>query len=477
MDIVLLMQIILVVTMASLLYMVVGIIPGTDETSVLVPATIFLFAINAHPYVILAFFIASITSLNLTDSIPTALTSIPGGVMSTPLVEHSKYLKENGLVTKSIRKMTTGSFYGTIFGFLVAMLVILVAMLFQELTKVDLKSFVASYGHFVYFGGAILLSVLSKKKIVSLLAIIPFGIAIVFIVLVYPHVSFDTSKSTISYTPFFLSITLGPLLLQTVKFFFPQYRKKNEVYGNKDIMLEKDEKLTRKDIKEVFIGPETKPTIFASIVSSFLFFLSPVGVTMLVGQSATAKIEDKNQRALTSVSVMNGISNATYLSGVMISLFAFLAPISPAASGPGASLFAVFPDYAPEGVPPLFTNFLDFVNNNFWLSILVIFIAFSIALVVTMYLTLRFARKMTSLVFKYIPQEAVIALLIGLVVLIVYLDSGIAGLGLILILSLFSGFLNSKGVSYGVLFMSLYTFMSLYSNTGLFDFAKGWFGA
>ena len=60
---------------------------------------------------------------------------------------------------------------------------------------------------------------------------------------------------------------------------------------------------------------------------------------MLIGEASTGKSQNKKQQALTQVSAMNGIANATYLSGIMISLFAFGIPISPAAAGPGGPLF------------------------------------------------------------------------------------------------------------------------------------------
>ena len=46
---VLIVQIIAFAVLGSLIYLIIGIIPGTDETSVLVPATVLLFAFNLPP--------------------------------------------------------------------------------------------------------------------------------------------------------------------------------------------------------------------------------------------------------------------------------------------------------------------------------------------------------------------------------------------------------------------------------------------
>lgn len=125
----------------------------------------------------------------------------------------------------------------------------------------------------------------------------------------------------------------------------------------------------------------------------------------------------------------------------MISLLALKFPISPAAMGPGAVIFD------PNN---------DFLSLSFGNSLYAILVGVIIALSITVYLSLKYSSKMTEIVFKYIPQEAVLALLIGLVVMLVFLDSGILGLFIILIVSLISGFLNKKGVSYGVQFMAFY---------------------
>lgn len=429
----LVLQIIIFAIAGSLIYLIIGVIPGTDETSVLAPAALLLFAFNLHPLVILAFFIAAMTSLNLTDSIPTALTSIPGGVMSTPLVESSKYLKDQGLVTKSIRKMTSGSIYGTLCGLAGGLIVVGLVGLVTHLASFNLTAFVKQYSSIIFLFGAILLSLLSKKKFISLALIIPFGLVIVAAGKLVPQMSG---------TPYFLAITTGPLLFQLVSMIFPTVRRESSVIGNKEIILEKDEKFGGKELKETLGGKELAPTLIGSFLSSFLFFLSPVGVTMLVGEMSSQREKEPVQKAFTAVSAMNGIKNATYLSGILISLFAFRLPISPAALGPGGPLFN--PDF-------------DFLNKlQFGPAMVVIVASLVIALAITAFLAFKYANQITAVVFKYIPQEAVISLLIGLAFLLVFLDAGFKGVFLFTAVALIAGFYNKLGASYGVLFMAYY---------------------
>lgn len=435
---ILIVQIIAFAVLGSLIYLIIGIIPGTDETSVLVPATVLLFAFNLPPLVVLSFFIGAMVSLNVTDSIPTALTSIPGGVMATPMIESSTFLKERGLVTHTIRRMTSGAIYGTVIGLLVGVAIVGGVKLIEHLSGSTINQAVNGYQHWVFLAGAIFLALMSKKKIISLIAIVPFGLTVY---------AARLGSNSISATPFFLAITTGPLLFQLLTMLIPKLRSESSVEGHKQIVIEKDQKFGGKEFVQSMKSGSTISTIVSSFISSFLFFLSPVGVTMLVGETATNRIKDEEKQALTKVSVMNGVASATYMSGIIVSLFAFGFAISPAAAGPGGAFFNA--DY----------NFLNSVQ--FGPAIGVIVFAAIVALLIAATLAFMYAGRITYLVFKYIPQEAVISLLIGLAFLLVYLDSGFLGVVLISGVALMAGFLNRLGVGHGILFMSFYTALYL----------------
>ena len=72
---------------------------------------------------ILTFFIAAIVTLDLTNAIPTALVGLPGGVLSTPMMEHALYLKSQGRAAETIKKMAAGSAIGTIVAIPVSLLI------------------------------------------------------------------------------------------------------------------------------------------------------------------------------------------------------------------------------------------------------------------------------------------------------------------------------------------------------------------
>ena len=91
---------------AVVLYTFIGFIPGTDETGVLAPVTLAIILAGAPPHVVLAFFISAVVTLNLMNGIPTALVGLPGGVMSAPLMDHAMVLRNKGLASDTIRKLS-----------------------------------------------------------------------------------------------------------------------------------------------------------------------------------------------------------------------------------------------------------------------------------------------------------------------------------------------------------------------------------
>ncbi|MDN6510180.1 MAG: hypothetical protein L0K56_05665, partial [Corynebacterium sp.] len=57
---------------------------------------------------------------------------------------------------------------------------------------------------------------------------------------------------------------------------------------------------------------------------------------------------------------------------------------------------------------------------------------------------------------RYIPHEAVLGLFIGCILLLAYLDAGVANIFGVLLVGVTCGTLNKLGVGYGVQFMTLY---------------------
>jgi len=135
MDIVLIIEMIAAAVLAAVLYTIIGVAPGTDETAVLAPVTLAIVLAGVEPIVVLTFFISAIVANKVTDSIPVALAGIPGGVMATPMVEHALVLKKHGMPDISIRKMASGSVIGTLVSVPVSLLMAQALIPFSDVIK------------------------------------------------------------------------------------------------------------------------------------------------------------------------------------------------------------------------------------------------------------------------------------------------------------------------------------------------------
>lgn len=168
MDLTLLLPMIGAAVGAVLLYTLIGFVPGTDETSVLLPVTLTLVLAGVELPVALAFFIAAVVTLNLTNSIPTALVGLPGGVLSAPMIDHALTLKREGLAAQTIRKMAAGSVVGTLVSVPLALLIAGAIAPWGETLR--------EYGSLLFVVGAVGLALLGKNRLLSVLAIVPAGL-------------------------------------------------------------------------------------------------------------------------------------------------------------------------------------------------------------------------------------------------------------------------------------------------------------
>lgn len=440
MDPTIIMQMILAGVLGAILYTIIGIAPGTDETAVLAPVTIALALLGLSPHVILAFFISAIVAKKLTDSIPVAIAGIPGGVMAAPMVEHAMVLKQHGLPDVSIRKMASGSVIGTLVSLPVSLLIAYLIL--------PVADTVAEYAGLIFTLGAIFLALLTRNKILSLAIIVPFAMLIMGLRHLYWGLG-TVPEDTNVFVSFFLGITIGPIAFTLFELLNKKMRKNMPRVGYKEIDMRKTGK--EKGFPNPFKILTKKESITSAIGSLFgtiTFFLTPVGMTVFWGELMTRHIKDPVQRASRAISTMDGLTNATYIAGTLIPLIAIGLPLSPMAIGPAAGLFNAPPVFTPEH------------NIHHLLSIGEIMtatiIGAAIALAITFFITIKFSTQICAVVFKYIPHEALIGLFAGLVVMLAYMDAGVMNIFGTILVALVAGLLYRNGVNYGVMFMVLY---------------------
>lgn len=446
MDSNIIIQMIIAIFAGILIYTVIGFIPGTDETSVLVPITLALVLSGVSPMVVLSFFIASMVTLSITNAIPTALVGLPGGVMATPMMEYSLYLKDKGLSSIVIKKMAVGSLIGVVVALPTSLILANIIAPYGEVLK--------QYSSLLFVVGAVFLSLLSKAKLLSLFSIIPLSMLFMSLRHLYWGTGLLPNGKNITVS-FFLGITIGPLMISLFEMLNKEKREqlKTEKYKYIKVPSEKDKTLN--PFKIVDKKDMIKPAI-ASFLANFLFVLSPVGLTILFGEMMGKNEKDMEKRSYTTITVMSAMIQATYISGIIIPLVALGIPLSPTSIGPGIALF---------NAEPVFTqarNIHHILSNT---EILMAVIpATIIAMIIAYTLTNRNASKITNFVLKKIPHEAILGLFISFIILLSYIDAGLINIFGVILIGIVSGYLNKQGVNYGVQFMTLYAAPWIISN-------------
>ena len=230
MDASIIIQMVLASFGAAVIYTIIGIAPGTDETAVLAPVTLALVLLGTSPYVVLAFFMSAIVAKKLTDSIPVAIAGIPGGVMAAPMVEHAMVLKEHGLPDVSIRKMSSGSVIGTIVAIPASLLV--ASLILPVADKIS------AHAGLIFFLGAIFLALMTKNKLLSLSIIVPFALLIQGLRHLYWGLEIIPPTQTV-FVSFFLGITIGPIIFKLFGLMDKEYRNEQPGLGKKEITMKK----------------------------------------------------------------------------------------------------------------------------------------------------------------------------------------------------------------------------------------------
>jgi hypothetical protein len=441
MDAMLIVQMIAAASIGAVVYTIIGVAPGTDETAVIAPVTLVLVLSGLHPVVILAFFIAAIVAHKLTDSIPVATAGIPGGVMATPMVEHALVLKKYGLPDVCIRKMASGSVIGTLVAVPVSLLL--------ASALIPIADMIKEYANILFLFGAIFLAAMCKNRWLALASIIPFAILIQGLRHLYWGIG-AVPEGTNVFTSFFLGITIGPVILALFELLNKEKRNSLERFRKKTVTFKKSNK------SEGFPNPfkiltkkELRISSISSLIGTFTFIMSAVGTTIFVGELVSSRTKDPVEKASLSISSMEALANATYISGTLIPLIALGIPLSSVAMGPANPLFNAPPVFTLEHNMHHALSTSDFVVATLIGSI--------ISLGFTFFITIKYSGQICAFVFKKIPHEAVLGLFFSLVLLLAYMDAGWINVGGVLLIAIVAGILHRWGINYGVQFMILYS--------------------
>lgn len=419
---------------AVLIYTIIGFVPGTDETSVLLPITLMLVLSGASEVIILSFFISAIVTLNLINLMPAILVGLPGGVMSTPMIESGLLLKKKGMSAIVIKKMALSALIATFVSIVISLVLANALVPFGETIK--------EYSKYFFVTGAIFLSLISKNKALCLVSIIPSSILVMALRYLYYGLNVVPAGKSIT-TSFFLGITIGPLFVSMLSLLNKETLKEMEVNEYDNMILPKSEN----NIKIKLTKEEFKISALSSIIVNFLFVLSPVGL-LILSKELIGKGKKETVSHTEKLVGMGAIAQATYLSGIIISLFGLGIPLSPAAIGPGAALFEAGDRFK------IGHNLHDIIPKNVF--IITVIISALIAAGLSYLLITKYAFKITHFVMTRIPHEAVLAVFVSFILLLSYMEAGVINIFGVFLIGLYSGFMNKLGVNYGVQFMTLY---------------------
>lgn len=437
----LMLEAFLAATVGGILYSIIGIIPGTDETATMAPVTLILVLLGFEPVVLFAWFIGILVAMQITHTIPTAMAALPGSTMAVPMVFNCSLAKRLGVPHIAMRKMAAGSMIGSIVALPVAV--------GCALLLAPLGDMVKPYIGLIFTLGAILIAWMSSGRWGAVLALFPFAILIQGLQLVAVQ---GVGKAL--FISIFMGITIGPMIAEIFNVFIPKIRnsqmreKPNEIWLAPDVRSKLS--LFPNPFK-VLTRKQSTAAAGAAAVAACTFTFSPVGMTVMLGELIGSRCKELYNRITTTLGVQDSISNATYLGELIIPLLAFGIPLSPVALGPAAPLFNAPPVFTVEPIKNLHTYMAA------WEYLVYGFIGIVGGALFAYPLAIRYARTWTEKMFRWVSHEALIGAFLGLICMLAYYEAGVLGILIAGIIGLFGGILhNIFGVHTGVQFMGYY---------------------
>lgn len=430
----------------AVIFSLLGLVSGTDETATLAPLTLAVVLLGVPPAGVLAFFIAGAAAKHMTHAVPTTLLGIPGDTMAIALMEEANYLRRLGVPHIALRKMISAALVAA----LIAVPVAVGAASLLATVADDLRAVVPYLFPLI----AIAIAYLSKGRWASVLALIPLTAMITGL---NTFVAEQTGKTLA--ISFFVGLAIGPMIIDLVGLSSPLTRKslvreKRPTFWLAPEVAEAGPSRMPNPLT-VLNRKETRDTAVAATATSLTFVVSPLAMAILVGDIVGARVKHAYQRLTRVISVRNGVTDSTYLAETLIPLVAIGLPLSPIAAGAAAPLF---------NAPPVFTvgGEGQEMNNLHTMLTAPQFLIFSLvgvllAGLIAYPLTVRYARRAALFVARRLSHEAVIGAFAGLVLVVAMYEGGIYGVIVMLTVGLVGGILNKViGMHVGVQCMAYY---------------------
>ena len=429
--------------LGSIVFSAIGLISGTDETATVAPLTLLVVLIGVPPVGIFSWFMAAVIGKHMTHAIPTALLGIPGDTMAVPMLADATTLRHLGVPHIALRKMISGGIISAFVALPISILFATVLAPFADLVK--------TWAPVIFTVAAVIIAYTSGGRWGSILALIPFAIFIQGL----SHLGLDFGHKGL-FICFFLGIAIGPLFADLLTVLAPPSRHILERQGPREFWLAPEMKMWNGYFPNPFhvlTRAQKGFTAVCAAISSLTFTFSPVGMTVMAGEAVGSRVKGLYRRCTTKLSVMNGVTEATYIAEALIPLIAFGIPLSPVGLGPAAPLF---------NAPPVFTAAAGEMHNLHTLMTPLQFFVFGLigiffAALIAYPFSMNYARRASAWVLRKVSQEAIISMFTGLIVVLSYSEGGFAGVGIAITVAIFGGVLNRYfGIHTGVQFMTYY---------------------
>ncbi|MEJ2206118.1 MAG: tripartite tricarboxylate transporter permease [Gemmatimonadota bacterium] len=437
--------------LATVIFLFVGLIPGTSETATIAPATLLVILLGFPPHAVLSFCLAAIATKHLVHAISTAIIGVPGDNMAIPMLEPSAKLRALGLPHIALQKMISGG---------------VVALLMIVPISVALATLLAPFGEliqrmvgpiFVIVG--VMLSYSSPGRWASVALFLPYGVAMQG--LNRMALSGSGHGLTIS---FMLGMALGPMFIDVLTALSPVSRDRLKIDKPREIWLAPEVKLWSGSIPKpwsVLTARQLVYVFMTSVASAIAFSFTAIGMTFLVGGVVESRVKGYYNKLTTALSTMNATTESTYIAEVLVPLIAFGIPLSPISLTVALPLFNAPPVYTTEPVNNLHNLLSPLEAGAYGL------LAVTVASLIAYPIVMRYARPASEWVMNKVAQEAVLAMFAGLVVVISFYEGGPIGIAVTATVGILGGTL-AKAVGFNIAAQMMSYFAAAWMMQALF---------
>lgn len=307
---------------------------------------------------------------------------------------------------------------------------------------------VATWAPIIFTVASVIIAYTSKGRWASVFVLLPFAFFLQGLIKMAVAAGRGVSISI------FLGIAIGPMFADLVTLLSPLSRHLLLRDSPRTFWLAPELKMWSgyfPNPLKILSNKQKAYVVSAAAVSSLTFTFSPVGMTVMAGEIISSRIKSMYERLTTSLAVMNGVTESTYIAETIIPLVAFGIPLSPMALGPASPLFNAPPVFTSQPVHNLH-NLL--VPSQF---LLYGFVGVIVASLIAYPFAMNYARRASVWVLRAVSQEAIISMFTGLIIVLSYYEAGFVGVAISVTLGMFGGILNRFfGVHTGVQYMTFY---------------------